>query len=532
MSKLKKILKAFLVVIRGFFWLFFGHGRRNIPKILSTYKYGGFKLCWELAAGKFGKAQYSYNHKHNQLTYKQCDFLIKRFKVKPLISIITPVYKIDIKWLNKCIESVSRQYYENWELILVDDASESDTIKKVMNSRASSDNRIKVFFQEKNSGIAGATNFGIKNAKGDYIGFLDHDDELTPDALTWMIWAINKNPEALWFYSDEDKMSDKDKCHSPYFKPDFSPEFLLSNMFTCHFSVYGSEVIKKVNGLRTGFDGSQDHDLALRISEIVPPAKIIHIPRILYHWRIIPGSAAMSIEEKPKAPIAGRKAVSDALKRRNLKGIVTSNKICPTLYEIEFQPGSFPEVTIIIPTYNSLSLVKNCIKSLKNNTEYPNYNILVIDNKSDDEEFLEYIREQESHGTLKVMLYDKPFNHSDMNNLAVRSVSSELVVFMNNDIEIISNNWLEQLVATVSIDDTIACAGCLLLYKDNTVQHGGIILGLTDPAGHAHKHILSENIGYYGRLYAIQQLSGVTAALMIAKKSAFEKIGGLWGRSA
>jgi O-antigen biosynthesis protein len=526
MSKLKKIIEPLLIVPRGLFWLFFGRGRRKLSKIWWTYKFGGLKLCWELAVTKFSNAHSTYDYNRNQLTGKQSHFLIKRFKEKPLISIITPVYKIDAKTLSKCIKSVSVQHYKNWELILVDDASESDTIKHVMNHWASRDKRIKVHYLNQNSGIAAATNYGIKNAKGDFIGFLDHDDELTLDALTWMVWAMNKNPQALWFYSDEDLITVSDKCHDPHFKPDYSPELLLSIMFTCHFSVYSAKIIAQVKGLRLGFDGAQDHDLALRISEIVTQDKVVHIPRVLYHWREVPSSTTMGIEKKEKAPLAGQQAVRDALERRNLKGIVTSNRVCKTLYMIELQPIRYPEVTVIIPAKNFPNLMKKCLDSIRRNTKYPNYNILVIDNQSDDKEFLEYIRKQESKDALRIIRYDKPFNHSDMNNLAVHSVTSELVVIMNNDIEIITDNWLEQLVATVSIDNTIACVGCLLLYNDKKVQHGGVILGVGDRAGHAHKHIPSETIGYYGRLYALQQMSGVTAAFMIAKKSAFEKIGG------
>lgn len=526
MSIIKNIYVTFLIVFRVLIWIPFGRNVRKFSKIWATYQYGGLRLCWHRAVEKFSGTHMKYDHKCNQLSKEQSEFLFKNFRNKPQISIITPVYKVNTKWLRKCVESVLEQHYGNWELILVDDASNSDKITNAMKQWASMDERIKVYFLNQNTGIAAATNFGIEHAKGDFIGFLDHDDEITPDALVWMVWAINKNPQALWFYSDEDLITASGKCHDPHFKPDFSPELLLSIMFTCHFSVYSAKIINQVKGLRLGYDGAQDHDMALRISEIVPSDKMVHIPRILYHWREVPSSTTMGIEKKSGAPIAGQKAVCDALKRRNLKGIVTSNDTCKTLYMIEFQPTRYPEVTIIIPTKNSLNLMKKCLDSIKIHTKYPNYNILVIDNLSDDKEFLEYIHEQESKGIIKVMKYDKPFNHSDMNNKAVRSVSSELVIFMNNDIEIISDNWLEQLVATVLIDDTVACAGCLLLYKDNMVQHGGVLLGIADRAGHAHKHIPSETIGYYGRLYTLQQMSGVTAAFMIARKSAFEKIGG------
>ncbi len=526
MSFIRKICLFFKVLFHGIIWLFFGRNVRKFLKIWSTYKYGGIRLCWERAKEKFRTIYYPYDHKRNQLTDTQSDFLFKKFKKKPLISIITPVYRIDTKWLEKCINSVAEQHYSNWELILVDDASGRADIEELLKSRASQDERIIVVTLERNSGIAAATNFGIQHAKGEFIGFLDHDDELTPDALTWIIWAVNKYPEALWFYSDEDKISPKDKCYGPHFKPDFSPELLLSNMFTCHFSVYSTRIINQVKGIRLGFDGAQDHDLALRVSEIVPANKIIHIPRILYHWRSIPGSAALFTGEKPKAPESGRKAVREALERRNLKGSVTSNKICPTLYQIEFQPQNYPDVSIIIPTRNSLSLLRKCLDSLRVKTNYPNYEVIVIDNQSSEPKFLEYIRQQQSDGLIKVIRYDKPFNHSEMNNIAVKSVNSELVVFMNNDIEIITDNWLEQLVATVTLEKNLACVGCLLLYGNKTVQHGGIILGIHGLAGHSHQYIYGELPGYNCRLQALQEISAVTAALLIVKKSAFEKVGG------
>ena len=436
------------------------------------------------------------------------------------------MYKVECKWLEKCISSVVGQHYTNWELILVDDASGNKDLIRLMEDYQSQDERITAYYLNENGGIAGATNFGIKQAKGEFIGFLDHDDELTPDALTWIVWALRENPGALWLYSDEDLITRRGACHSPRFKPDFSPEFLLSNMFTCHFSIYSVDIIKEVGGIRSGFDGSQDYDLALRLSEIVPREKIVHIPRVLYHWREIPGSAAMGIEAKPKAPSAGRKAVAEALKRRNLKGNVTSHKLCPTLYQIRLQPKSFPKVSVIIPTRNALSLMKKCLSSLRRRTSYPNYDIIVIDNQSDDESFLEYIQEERLNGLLKVIKYDKPFNHSDMNNIAASSVNSELIVLMNNDIEIVSDKWLEQLVASAQIDRSIAAVGGLLLYPDGKVQHGGMILGLYGTAGHAHKYVYSGLPGYLGRLHALQETSGITAALVLVRRSSFEHIGG------
>lgn len=526
-TQTKKCLQIFSIWVRALWWLFVGPQRRKFAKVWATYKFGGFRLCWHRAVERFGRKESSYDPIRNQLSRSQSEYLLVQCSNKPLFSIIVPVYKVKCKWLEKCISSVVSQHYRNWELVLVDDASKKDDLRQLINSWALRDNRIRAYYLKENRGIAGATNVGIKQAKGEFIGFLDHDDELTPDALTWILWALKQNPEVLWLYSDEDLISVKGKCCEPHFKPDFSPEFLLSNMYTCHFRVYSTAVLRKVGCLREGFDGSQDHDLALRLSEIVPRENVIHIPRVLYHWREVTDSADTRIEAKPKAPFAGRKAVGEALKRRNLKGRVSPHKLCPTLYQIALQPSDFPKVSIIIPTKNALSLMKKCLNSLISHTDYPNYDMVVIDNQSDDESFLEYIQEEQLKGLLKVIKYDKPFNHSEINNIAVKSIDSEFVVFMNNDIEIISDRWLEQLVATAQIDDSIAVVGALLLYPDGKVQHGGTILGISGIAGHAHKYMAPQSTGYFGRLHALQQMSGVTFALSIVRRSAFVLVGGL-----
>jgi GT2 family glycosyltransferase len=514
-----------LIFLRALLWIWFGTDRRKFSKVWATYKYGGIRLCWHRAVEKFGQQQ-KYNHEENQLSHARSNYILSLLLNTPLFSIIVPVYKVDKEWLDKCICSVINQHYRNWELILVDDASEKDDLKELIAANASQDNRIKAYALKENSGIAETTNFGIKQAKGQFIAFLDHDDELTPDALTWVAWALNKYPDALWLYSDEDLISMSGKCHDPRFKPDFSPEFLLSNMYTCHLSIYSTEMLTTVGGLRNGFDGSQDHDLALRLSEIIPKEKIIHIPRILYHWREVPGSTAMGVEAKPGAPSSGRKAVAEALQRRKIKGKVTSYELCATIYQIEFEPCEFPKVSIIIPTKNAISLIKKCIDSVREFTNYPNYEIVVINNASDDPQFLDYIRKEESEGRIKVLHYDKPFNHSEMNNIAVDSVDSEFVLFMNNDIEIISKQWLEQLVCVAQLDKSIAVAGGLLLYPNNRVQHGGIIFGLVGTAGHAHKYTHSGLPGYLGRLHTLQEVSGITAALALVRRSSFADVGG------
>jgi glycosyltransferase involved in cell wall biosynthesis len=524
-NKIKNKIKYIVIFLRVLLWTLFGTKRRKFSKVWATYKYGGVRLCWHRAVEKFSQQQ-KYTHKENQLSHAQSNYILSLFPNTPLFSIIVPVYKVDKKWLDKCIGSVINQHYRNWELILVDDASEEDDLKELIAANASQDNQIKTYVLKENSGIAEATNFGIRQAKGQFIAFLDHDDELTPDALTWVTWALNKNPDALWLYSDEDLITTTGKCHSPYFKPDFSPEFLLSNMFTCHFSVYAAHILNEAGGIRKGFDGSQDHDLALRLSEIIQKEKIIHIPRVLYHWREVPGSTAAGVTAKPKAPFAGRKAVAEALQRRRIKGKITSYGLSATIYQVEFKPSELPKVSVIIPTKNAISLVKKCIDSVREFTDYPNYEIVVINNASDDPEFLKYLEMEQSENKVEVVHYDKPFNHSEMNNIAAASFNSEFVLFMNNDIEIISEKWLEQLVGAAQLDKSIAVVGGLLLYPNNQVQHGGIILGLVGTAGHAHKYTHSGLPGYFGRLHTLQEMSGITAALALIRCSSFIDVNG------
>jgi GT2 family glycosyltransferase len=513
------------ILTRAFGWLLFGLHRGKLRKIWGLYKIGGLRLCWYCMKDRFHSRDLPYDPQRNQLSDTQSELILEGCSFKPLFSIIVPVYKVNCKWLEKCICSVTSQYYKNWEMILVDDASQQEDLRLLMNEWTSRDQRICCFYSEKNAGIAQTTNVGIRQASGQYIAFLDHDDELTPDALTWVVWSLSQNPDALWLYSDEDMISTRGKCHDPHFKPDFSLEYLLSNMYTCHLSVYSAQMLAAAGGLREGFDGSQDHDLALRLSEIIPQSRIVHIPRVLYHWREVPGSTAVGVAAKPKAPAAGRKAVAEALQRRDIRGEVRSYELCPTIYQIKFELSVFPKVSVIIPTKNALSLIKKCIGSMRQFTQYPNYEIVIIDNASDAPEFLEYISREQSENKLKVVRYDKPFNHSEMNNIAADSTDGEFVLLMNNDIEIITENWLEQLVAAAQTDSSIAVVGGMLLYPNRHVQHGGIVLGLYGTAGHAHKYIYNRLPGYLGRLHTLQEVSGITAALALVRRSSFRQIG-------
>ena len=523
---MKKFFESLLICMRTLRWLLIGPVTGKINKAWILYRHCGLRACWYHVKNKFYRFRLPYDPNAYQLSPSQSRYLLGKCISQPLISIVVPVYKVDRKWLGKCIDSVINQHYDNWELILVDDASQQDDIKELMEDWQNRDKRIRAFFLEQNSGIAKATNKGLRQTQGQFIGFLDHDDELTPDALTWMVWTLNERPDTLWLYSDEDIIAESGKCYNPHFKPDFSPEFLLACMYTCHFSVYSAEILAAVGGIRPGFDGSQDHDLALRFSDVVPQDRVVHIPRVLYHWRAISTSAAAGIAAKPKAPIAGQKAVADTLRRRNIKGSVRSHIQCPTVYEIEFAPSAFPKVDIIIPTKNALALLRTCIESIYQHTQYGNFEITVIDNASDDADTLAYLASESTAGKLKVLRYDKPFNHSDMNNVAIAGSDAEFTLLLNNDIEITSERWLEQLVGTMELNESIAIVGCQLLFPNNTIQHGGMILGLYGGVGHANKFLYNQLSGYLSRIPALQEFSCLTAALALVRRSSFLEAGG------
>ena len=462
----------------------------------------------------------------NQLMRDQAEHLQDSLERQPRISIVVPVYRIEPRWLDLCIGSVVNQYYRNWELVLVDDCSREPALTELMADWAAREDRIRLVPLEENQNISGATNAGIKNASGEFIGFLDHDDELTPDALTWIIAYLNRHPEARWFYSDEAIISPEGQCLNLHLKPDYSPEFLLSAMYTCHLSVYAADLIREVGGMRLGFEGSQDHDLALRISEKIRRDQVVHVPRVLYLWRAVESSTAADVDCKPNAVIAGRRAVEEALGRRGIRGSVLSSPYCSSMYQIKLQPQRFPAVSIIIPTKNGLSDLTTCLDSLHKKTQYPDYEVIVIDNQSDDPQVLAYLDREQQAGRLRVLRYREPFNHSAMNNLAVASSESEYVVFMNNDVDLISQAWMETLIATAELDPSIAGVGAKLLYPDNAVQHGGILLGICGLAGHAHRFAEDEDPGYLCRANLLNEFSGATAALLLMRKSAFEEVGG------
>jgi glycosyltransferase involved in cell wall biosynthesis len=442
----------------------------------------------------------------------------------PMISILMPTFNPKIEWLNEAVQSVRDQIYQNWELCIADDCSTNAIVKNQLLSLASSDNRIKLIFREKNGHISAASNSALAAATGDWIALLDHDDMLHPHALARVAVAVMENPKAELIYTDEDKLAEGGKRIQPYFKPDWNPDLFLSQNYLCHLSAYKAELMHSLGGFRLGYEGAQDYDLALRAIGRIASNSIIHIPHISYHWRMHDESTAASGSNKNYATRAGKQALDDHFKRANIQA---SAEILPSgNYRAHYQLTEQPLVSLIIPTRNGLKLIEQCIESIVAKSTYKNYEIIVVDNGSDDLEALKYFEKISSTRLARVLRDDRPFNYSALNNNAIAHASGEFVVLVNNDIEVISPDWLEQLLG-LALQQGVGAVGARLWYPDNTLQHGGVVLGVGGVAGHSHKYLKQGELGYFSRADVIQTFSAVTAACLMVRKSIYLEVGGL-----
>jgi glycosyltransferase involved in cell wall biosynthesis len=450
---------------------------------------------------------------------------IARWAQRPLISIILPVYNVESRWLEAAIQSVMQQIYPYWELCIADDGStRAETLATL---RQINDPRCKVNLLNRNQGIAGASNTALTLATGDYIAFLDHDDELTSDALYQVVKAINAHDPDL-IYSDEDKLSLEGYHLEPHFKPDYSPDLILSTNYICHFSVYRKVLLDKfaADGIyvRPGFEGSQDHDLILRALDHTD--RVYHIPRILYHWRMIPGSTAARYDSKNHAWEAGRRAVEDTLRRRNIAGEALLGQHAGT-YLVKRTIQGQPLISILLPFRDQPNLLRQCLDSILEKTTYPHFELLGISNNSVEPETLA-LMEHYTAGDRRIrfLSYDKPFNYAAINNFAAAQAVGEHLLLLNNDTTIITPDWLEVLLEH-SQRPEVGAVGAKLHYPDDTVQHGGVIVGVGGIAGHAHKNFPRHQPGYFTRLCLIQNLSAVTAACLMVKKSLYTQVRGM-----
>jgi glycosyltransferase involved in cell wall biosynthesis len=454
----------------------------------------------------------------------QMRYLIEQFVRKPLVSVVMPVYNPNQAWLETAIESVRAQIYQNWELCIADDASTDPAIRLLLASYVQLDRRIKVVFRECNGHISVASNSALTLVQGEWIAFLDHDDILAEDALFWIVDAINHHPDARLIYSDEDKIDEVGIRSDPYFKCDWNPDLFYSQNLISHLGVYFAALVREVDGFRIGLEGSQDYDLALRCIECIAPEQVHHIPRVLYHWRIHADSTAHDIDAKPYAMIAGERALNEHFERL---GINANAESVGYGYRVRYSlPEGLPLVSLIIPTRNGLKLLRQCVESILEKTTYPSYEILIVDNGSDDTATLRYLQKLTTDPRIWVARDDRPFNYSALNNAAVKLVRGQIVGLINNDIEVVNPDWLSEMVSH-ALRPEVGAVGARLWYGDNTIQHAGIVLGMEGFAGHGHRYLPRGDVGYCGRASLIQSLSAVTGACMVVRKAIYEAVGGL-----
>jgi glycosyltransferase involved in cell wall biosynthesis len=449
-----------------------------------------------------------------------------KFDSHPVISVLMPVYNPKPEWLKEAIESVLGQIYPHWEMCIADDASTDPSIRKILEYYANQDKRIKVIFREKNGHISAASNSALELVSGTWVGLLDHDDVLSEHALFWVAESINNRPNASLIYSDEDKIDETGKRRDPYFKCDWNVDLFYSQNMFCHFGIYRTELLRKVGGFRLGLEGSQDYDLVLRCIELISEDQIIHIPRILYHWRAHENSCAQDNNSKIYALHAGQRALQEHLRRLQINAAVELLDF--GMYRVKYPLPAIspPLVSLIIPTRNGLQLLRQCIDSIIGKTTYLNYEIIIVDNGSDDSDILQYFKSLDGYSIIRIIRDDRPFNFSALNNAAVKEARGVLIGLINNDIEVITPGWLSEMVSH-AIRKGVGAVGAKLWYPNNTLQHAGVVLGVGGVAGHSHKYLTQFSHGYFARVSVQQSFSAVTGACLIIRKEIYEEVGGL-----
>ena len=443
---------------------------------------------------------------------------------QPVISIVMPTYNANPVWLGAAIESVRNQIYPHWELCIADDASTEPASQALLRDYAARDPRIKVMFRPKNGHISAASNSALELVTGEWVALMDHDDTLAEHALFWVADAINQDPQIRAIYSDEDKIDTEGRRSNPYFKSDWNIDLFYSQNMFSHLGVFHSALLREIGGFRLGFEGSQDYDVVLRCIERIAPQQIHHIARVLYHWRVHPESTAHSSDAKPYAQLAGERALNEHFERTRVGGRVT---FIGHGYQMKYDlPAPPPLVSLIIPTRNGVELLRQCINSILTLTSYWNYEIIIVDNGSDDPEALAYLASFDGLPMLRVIRDDREFNYSALNNMAVSQAQGELVALINNDIQVISPDWLSEMVS-IALQPGVGAVGARLWYPDRTMQHGGVVLGVGGVASHSHKTLAMGQHGYFGRANLIQSFSAVTAACLVIRKDRYLAVDGL-----
>jgi len=450
--------------------------------------------------------------------------LSKLFPNRPLISLVMPTYNTPEKFLREAIESVRTQTYDGWELCIADDCSTEAHVRRVLAEYAQADPRIKVIHRENNGHICNASNSALELATGEWVVLLDHDDLLAPHALFCVVDIVNRHKDVMLIYSDEDKIGPEGTRRDPYFKSDWNPDLFLSHNMFSHLGAYRRDLVTSAGGFRPGYEGAQDYDLALRCIERVSHDQIYHIPHVLYHWRMGPGSTALNANEKPYAMAAGERAINGHLQRTKSTGRA---KLIGFGYRVQYKlPLTRPLVSIIIPARNGCDLVRRCLTSIQNLTTYSPYEIILVDNGSTDPISLAFFKELSERSEIRFMTDNSPFNYSALNNMAAEVAAGSILALINNDIEVLSPDWLSEMVS-IAIQPGVGAVGARLWYPDDTLQHGGLILSPLHVAMNVHKRIPRTSFGYFGRAALQQSISAVTAACLVVRKDLYFMVGGL-----
>lgn len=497
----------------------------NIKKGILYLRHYGPKEFWVKLTERFQADDVDYEQwyeNHKALPEELEKQKNEKWKRKPLISIVVPVYNTPQVFLQQMIESVQNQSYSEWELCIGNASPENKEMKKIL-EEYKKDARIKEVEIPENKGISQNTNRAMEIASGELIGLLDHDDLLAPNALYEIAKAVNEHPDAEVIYTDEDKVTTDLKEHfQPHLKPDFNLDLLRSNNYICHFFVASRDLIKRVGGFRPEFNGAQDYDLILRCTE--QAKQIVHIPKILYHWRVHKASTADNPASKMYAFDAGKRAIEEHLVRCRTKGTVQHTKDLG-FYRVKYEICGEPLVSIIIPNKDQSEALKKCLDSIREKTSYRNYEIIIVENNSEEPETFAFYKKIAGE-KIKVVTWEGEFNYSAINNFGVRHARGDYLLLLNNDVEIINGDWLTEMLSHCQRKE-VGIVGAKLYYPDNTIQHAGIIIGIGGVAGSVFVGLPRAFSGYLHKASIQLDLSAVTAACMLVKRSVFEQVGGL-----
>jgi glycosyltransferase involved in cell wall biosynthesis len=479
------------------------------------------------SAQSFTYAQWIAQNEPANSSYAGLKVSALTWHTQPLVSIIMPTYNSPLNFLAQAIDSVKAQVYPHWQLCIADDASSDKRVQAFLEDAAAKDSRISVVLRAQNGHISESSNSALAIAKGEWVALLDHDDLLHPLALYELVKCLQQQPQANIVFSDEDKVDEQGARFGPYFKTDYNPELMWAQNMISHLGCYRKSVLDEVGGFRKGFEGSQDYDLALRVIQRSSDSQIVHIPKVLYHWRAISGSTALAPSEKPYAEIASRKALQEHLAAIQVPAwvgaspeVASMNRVRPQLIE----PS--PLVSILIPTKDRIDLLRQCIESIQTKSSYQHFEILVINNNSEQAESFDYFAQLKTLD-VKVLDYPKPFNFSAINNFAAQHAAGEYLCLMNNDIEIQTPDWTEEMLSFAQLSKAGAVGARLWYPGSGGLQHGGVIVGMGGVAGHAYVGLAKSEKGYFGRPVLHHRCSAVTAACLMIKKSTYFAVNGM-----